>query len=520
MARTPCLLIEEMAARAPEAPALCFEGETVDRGALQRRANRIARWLTAQGVGRGDRVAVCLDKSPDAVAALLAIWKADGVCVPLDANGPAPRLATVLADSDPAALVTSKTKARRLDAVRDEGAALPRRLELGDEEAEAGLSGLADGPLPRRSLDEDLAYILYTSGSTGRPKGVMITHRNVMAFSDWAGSYFDVSEADRVSSHAPFHFDLSLFDLWTTLVHGATVCLVPQGIGFLGVDLARFLADNRITVWQSVPSVLMLMAKHLEPGQPGLETLRLVFFAGEPYPPPALRDLMARVPQARYVNIYGSTEANDVTALEIDTPPGDAPLPIGRPCAHMEAIVVDDEGRLVTGEAAVGELCARGPTVAKGYWRDAEMTAARFVQNPVHALYPDPVYRSGDMVERGADGMLRYLGRRDAQVKIRGNRVNLREVEDALLVHSAIAEAAVIDVPGEAGARQLKACLVLAGGAELSVRDLKRHCLAQLPAYMVPEIVEMFVDIPKTSTGKIDRQSLRRSAEKATGPAN
>uniref|UniRef100_UPI003BABE219 amino acid adenylation domain-containing protein n=1 Tax=Stappia sp. TaxID=1870903 RepID=UPI003BABE219 len=510
MTRTVAAKIAVLAARDPGRPAVAFEGRCVSRGELLDRAGRIAARLVDIGVAPGDRVAVLLDKSPDAVAGLLGAWLAGAAYVPLDPTGPPPRLSAILADSEPAALVTGATKRRKLDALQAEAGDLPPALVLGDADDEAALAGTV--PLDTvRSCEDDPACLLYTSGSTGQPKGVVISHRNIAAFSDWAGDFFALREKDRVSAHAPLHFDLSLFDVWTTLAHGACVCLVPQGLSFLGVDLVRFVTQNAITVWQSVPSVLRLMVRHLEAGDAALAPLRLVFFAGEPFPPEALRNLRMKLPHTRMVNIYGSTEMNDVTFHEIGETVDDTPLPIGQPCSHMQVLVVDDAGAILSEAGAIGELCARGPTVALGYWRAGEATASRFVQHPGHDLFPDRVYRSGDLVEIGADGALRYVGRRDTQVKIRGNRVNLGEVEEALVAHPAIAEAAVTDVEDGEGDRSLKAFLVLASGQEApDLRSLRRHCAGRLPAYMVPESAEFREGLPRTSTGKLDRQALRR----------
>ncbi|WP_349360350.1 amino acid adenylation domain-containing protein [Stappia sp.] len=530
MARTVVDLIARAAARAPEHEAVCHESATRSYADLDIESRRIARALIEAGVAPGDRVGVYLDKTPEAVAALIAVMTAGGICVPLDPTGPVPRLARIVADCGLAVLISSGSKAARLDALLEEGVdvqtilclgAKPLALSREDVRIVSAETVAATVPLemavPR--IEDDLAYILYTSGSTGRPKGVMITHRNIVAFVEWATGYFDIRAGDRVSSHAPLQFDLSLFDLYVTLSAGATVCLVPQGIGFLAVDLASFIADQRITVWQSVPSVLMLINRILDGPRADFDALRLIFFAGEPYPPTALADLMRKIPQARYVNIYGATEINDVTAHEIETPPSGAALPIGRACDHMQVLVLDEDDRPVS--EGVGELCARGPTVARGYWGDPEMSAQKFAQNPLHDAFFDPLYRTGDLVRVEADGLIHYVGRRDAQVKIRGYRINIREVEDALLTHAGISEVAVVDRETDGGGKMLAAFVATKAEVELTARQVKRHVAAALPNYMVPEEIVLASDLPKTATGKIDRVRLKGEglAERTTQTA-
>ncbi|WP_425087663.1 amino acid adenylation domain-containing protein [Stappia sp.] len=517
-------LLEEAHALRTSAIAVSCGAASMTHGELMAESNRIANALKACGVKRGDRVGVYLDKSIASLASLIGIMKADAVCVPLDPTGPVARMAFIVADCGVRVLITSGNKQGRLETLLADGGELDTVVVVGDRPLDladasvrivsaaqvAQASGTAP---PRHALEGDLAYILYTSGSTGRPKGVMLTHRNIVAFVEWAARQFGVGPADRVSSHAPFHFDLSLFDLYVTLARGATVCLVPQGIGFLGVDLVKFIADNRITIWQSVPSVLMIVEKHIKERQTDLGALRVVFFAGEPYPPQALRGLMKKLPGARYFNIYGATEINDVTCHAIEHLPDDAPLPIGKPCGHMEVVVLDENDRPLTETGSIGELCARGPTVAKGYWGDPKMTAEKFVQNPVHDDHEDRLYRSGDLVEIRRGGVLAYVGRRDAQVKIRGYRINLREVEEAVLKHPEVAAVAVVDRVADDATRYLVAVVETTEGAELSLRALKRHLSESLPAYMAPETLEIVAELPKTSTGKVDRQALKAATD-------
>jgi len=520
MARLVQDLIFDATGRAQALSAVRGPDGELSYGDLAVLARRIGGQLVAGGLRPGDRVALLLDKSTLAVAAIYGVLVAGGVVVPLDPTGPVARARLIIEDCRPAALISHVSKSARIAELVDPGSGVAFVLAAGDPALLATAGSIEvraldsapgfDGPLPSRGVETDLATILYTSGSTGRPKGVMITHRNILAFAEWAGDFFALGPDDRVASHAPFHFDLSLFDVHATLGAGATVCLVPQGISFMSGDLAAFIAEERITVWQSVPSVLRLIEKALAPDAGGLNDLRVVFFAGEPYAPSALAALMAKLPRARFFNIYGATEINDVTCHEVPVPPGDAPLPIGRTVAIADVFALDDEGRLVDRPGAVGELHARGPMVALGYWGDTAMTAAKFIQNPLHDSFRDIVYRSGDLVRLDAEGAWHHAGRRDSQVKIRGNRVNLGEVEAGLLSHPEIGEAAVIDIEADGGGKALMAFVVAKPGGTPSLKDIRRHCLALLPVYMVPAVVELRDRLPKTSTGKIDRQTLRQ----------
>jgi amino acid adenylation domain-containing protein len=364
----------------------------------------------------------------------------------------------------------------------------------------------------RRGCESDLAYLLYTSGSTGSPKGVMLTHRNALAFVEWTVDRFGVRSEDRLSSHAPFHFDLSVFDLYGAAMAGASLHLMAPGEESLGASMAQFIRERDISVWYSVPSALVALADAAEPAD--LESMRVVLFAGEVFPVKHLRRLRELVPGARLANLYGPTETNVCTYFEVgeELPEGDRPLPIGRACENQEVFALDDELRPVA-DGRVGELWVRGPTLMKGYWGDPELTAQRLRQNPLHDRYPDPAYGTGDLVRRLSGGAYEFLGRRDHQIKSRGYRIELGEVEAALLSHPDVREAAVVAVPEERIGHELVA--YVACETALESLELKRHCSRALPRYMIPASIVVERSIPHTSTGKIDRQNL---AARAAGP--
>ncbi len=333
----------------------------------------------------------------------------------------------------------------------------------------------------------------------------MLTHANAGSFIDWCSTVFQPTEQDRFSSHAPFHFDLSILDIYVALKHGATLVIVEEQLGKDPARLAPWIASKRLTVWYSAPSILGLMAQYGRIEQHDYSALRLVLFAGEVFPIKYLKWLKSLWSHPRYFNLYGPTETNVCTFYEVpqSIPESQAePVVIGRACAHCQPMVVDPDGKEVP-RGSEGELCVAGPSVLAGYWNLPEQTARAFLGREGRW------YRTGDIVVELPDGNFRFLGRRDRMVKKRGYRIELGEIEAALYRHPAIKEAAVLAFPGEDGVR-IKA-FISARGGRLSVIELKGFCAAHLPLYMVPDLFSCVESLPKTSTDKIDYQELRNA---------
>ena len=371
------------------------------------------------------------------------------------------------------------------------------------------VAGESGEPLAQdRAIETDLAYILYTSGSTGTPKGVMISHRNSLTFVDWAAAAAGLSEQDRVCSPAPLTFDLSVFDIFATCRAAACLTVLPEGAATFPVSIARFLEAERISVWYSVPSVLTLLACYGNLRQFDLSELRTVIFAGEVFPPKHLARLIAELPHPRYLNWYGPTETNVCTAFEVPGWADAQPAPIGKACANTEVFAVTSEGRRVSRPGEEGELYVRGPSLMRGYWGQPAKTSEALVRNPFRPEYDEFAYRTGDLVTLEPSGNYIFLGRRDSMAKIRGYRVELGEVEATLYRHPAIREAAVLPVPDELLGSRLRAVVTADSGSNLTRESVLDHCRRWLPSYMVPDIVEFREEIPRTSTGKVDRAGL------------
>jgi amino acid adenylation domain-containing protein len=456
-----------------------------------------------------------LPKSIDAVASIFGILKTGAAYVPVDPGAPAARNAYILSDCSVKVVVVEECFANNLLAALDGEA--PQLFVL----AGAGGGGPLGDALAQAEVNDptavtetvavaanDLAYILYTSGSTGRPKGVMLSHQAATSFVNWCSEAFRPNENDRFSSHAPFHFDLSILDIYVPIKHGATVVLIEEGVGKDPLRLAPLIAEAQISVWYSTPSILSLLAQYGNLKQYDYSALRTILFAGEVFPVKHLRDLKALLLEPRYFNLYGPTETNVCTYHEIPSSipvEQTQPFPIGKACSHYQIKVVDENGQEVL-RGQEGELCGSGPGVMQGYWNLPERTAVAFLIDADGCGW----YKTGDIVVEAEDGVYTFVGRRDRMVKKRGYRVELGEVEAGLYRHPAVKEAAVIALSDEENGVRIKAFLSCHGQERPSLIELKRFCTENLPKYMVPDLFSFHDILPKTSTDKINYQALKQ----------
>lgn len=509
--------LEASASRHPERIAVVDgTGACLTYRELDDLARRVAAVLIQHGVGPGDRVGVVAPKSVRIVAALFGILKARAAYVPADYSAPPARNAAILSDCQVKAVVLHHQAAGIAEAWPD-GSTPAVVVAAGDTAATPALGNAPviawsqverapDATLPRdRDLD-DLAYILYTSGSTGVPKGVMITHRNATSFVDWCSSIFEPTADDRFSSHAPFHFDLSILDIYVSLKHGAGLYLVEEALGKNPRALADFISANRLTVWYSTPSILALLAQFGDLASKDFSQLRTVLFAGEVFPIKHLRHIVELWPGRSFYNLYGPTETNVCTWFRIPahvSPDRTDPYPIGHLCTHCDGLLLDAAGGEVA-PAEEGLLYIAGPSVFAGYWNRPVENAACFLERDGRRWY-----NTGDVVrEDPAHGYV-YLGRRDRMVKRHGYRIELGEIERALYQHERIAEAAVVSVSDASGVKIL-AYLSARGPTCPTVIEMKTHCARSLPAYMSPDVFRFVEALPRTSTNKVDYQSLTR----------
>jgi len=520
-------LLTKSAARYPEKTAVWARGRSLTYRELDERSNQLAHLLVERGIKKGDRVGIFFPKCVESVIAMLGIVKAGAVYVPLDPSAPADRVGYIIGNCGIRALVTREDKYRGLDEATRNSLEFYVLTDAAPKAANAGTvlwASLASYPAtraPKMTLTEtDLAYILYTSGSTGRPKGVMLSHQNALTFIEWCADTFKVTSEDNLSNHAPLHFDLSVFDVYNALEAGATVHLVTEDIALFPTTLASFIETHKITIWYSVPSPLTLLLLHANLDAAKLSNLRIVLFAGEVFPMKYLQQLAKLLPHIDLFNLYGPTETNVCTYYKVERDRLDAmdKLPIGIACENTEVFAVSDADEIVTEVGGTGELYARGPSVTYGYWADEEKTRKMCVANRFQKNFEEKMYRTGDLVSLGEDGNYYFLGRRDSMIKSRGYRIELGEIETALLSHAAVKEAAAIAIPDDVVGSRIRAVVSFHDGQSAKTVELQTYCSAKIPAYMIPEAIEFREELPKTSTGKVDRVRLVQESQQASEP--
>jgi amino acid adenylation domain-containing protein len=512
--------VDQSANKYPDHEVMRFNGQGLTYAELARRSDNLAHVLVEQGVHKGDRVGIYLNKSLESAVAIYGIMKAGAAYVPLDPMAPIARLKLVVENCGIRHIVSHQAKASAVQELLTECPTL--EFVIGVALAESAIRSipweavydLSIGYAPTiRMMEHDLAYIMYTSGSTGNPKGIMHTHYSGLSYARMAAHVYGVNASDRLSNHSPLHFDMSTFDYFSGPLCGATTVIIPEAYTKLPASLSKLVQDERLTIWYSVPFALIQMLLYGVMDQRDWSALRWVLFGGEPFTPKHLRVLMQCLPQARFSNVYGPAEVNQCTYYHVPPQPDDhdEQVPIGRVWENAEGLIVDETDQTIQ-PGEVGELLVRTPTMMRGYWGHPDLTERGFYRRRTLGYLNDIFYRTGDLVRELPDGELQFLGRQDRQVKIRGYRVELDEVETALSRHPQVDENAAYALPLADGSAVIEAAVILKSGAGVSEAELKTHLGAHLPSYAVPEKILLMMDFPRTTSGKIDRRALKEQA--------
>jgi amino acid adenylation domain-containing protein len=495
----------EQTERSPGGTALVWEGGALTFSELADRVHRLAQRLRRLGVGPETRVGLCAERSPEMVTAILAILEAGGAYIPLEPSYPRDRLAFVLADADPTVLLGERRLLAELAPTGLETLAFDDDLSTEPAQPPAGGAG-----------PDNLAYILYTSGSTGRPKGVMISHRAIANRLLWMQRRLPIGPSDVVVLKTPFGFDASIWELFVPLFTGARLVLARPDGHRDAAYLAELIARHGVTIFQLVPSMLRVFLE--EPAATQCPSLRRVFCGGEALAAELTARFTVRLSGAEIHNLYGPTECSiDVSHWPVPLAGGleaGAVVPIGRPIDNLRIYLLD--GHLQTVPAGVpGELFASGIGLARGYWNRPDLSAERFLPDP---LSPEPgarMYRTGDLARLLPDGAVSFLGRIDHQVKVRGFRVELGEIEAVLGAHPGVLESTVLareDVPGDV---RLVAYWVPRPGESLDPAGLRAFLAGRLPEPMVPTAFVELKAMPVLPNGKLDRRALPPPAQEA-----
>lgn len=519
-------LLVESAREYPEKTSINWRGKEMSYHDLDALSNQLSSCLECRHIKAGDRVGIYIDKSIEAIVTIFGILKSGACYVPLDPMAPVERQLLIINDCSLEYLITSSKKFPQIRKILQKKNTLKNIfiVDTPKEECQNDIPGvnvifkddifsssnIITEQSQNRIIDSNLAYILYTSGSTGQPKGVMISHRAALAFVNWAWKYFNINGDDIVSAHAPFHFDLSIFDIFVSIKAGAKICIIPHELSSFPKSLADFIENQKISIWYSVPSILTQLVLYGGLDKRSLPALRQILFAGEVFPSKYLRQLMELVPNANYCNLYGPTETNVITYYPLENLPDETiPIPIGVLCDGVKFFIANELGTLIK-KGEIGELYVNSPTLMEAYWNDSQKTEKVLFKNPFLPFANELIYKTGDLVSLNQQGNLEYHGRCDSMIKSRGYRIELGEIETALSTHPDIKEVTVLGIPDDKIGNMIKAVIVPKAESTISKNEVKHFCAQKLPHYMVPELISFVISFPRTSTGKIDRKKLEK----------
>ena len=497
MNKTIFKYLEATAQKYPDKIAFADAKREITFADFVRESKNIGTVLARKGFTKRP-VAVFLEKSVAALTCMMGVNYSGNFYTVVDNKMPADRIENILHTLEPVVILTdSKNREKIADLAGD------AEIMLVDEVSDEYDQALLDD-VYARIIDTDIMYVLFTSGSTGTPKGTILNHRAVISYIHWFTETFKIDRKTVFGSQTPFYFSMSVSDVFATMVAGATFYIIPKMYFSFPVKLIEFLNEKKINTIYWVPSALCIVAnfKTLDVVKP--KYLKKILFAGEQMPMKQLNMWRKKLPRAMYANLFGPTETVDICAYYVVDREfkDDEILPIGRACDNCGLLVVDEENHLVTEVGAEGELCARGSFLCSGYYKNPEKTAEVLVQNPLNNIYPELVYKTGDIVKLNARGEYEHVTRKDFQIKHMGYRIELGEIESSI---SAIAEVDTSICIYDADSSKIVLFYLSGSLDELEVLELVKK---KVPKYMVPQEVIKLASVPYNANGKIDRKKL------------
>lgn len=495
-------LLDVAAGKYGERVAFRDAADEITFSGLQSLSRRLATALMkSTDTGRTRPVMVYMPKSIKSIVTFMGSMYAGSPYVPMDYAVPLARFSATAQNLCPTAVITDEAGKEKLDSLGLDVAVLVYDELIGCDAD----NSLIDTVL-NTATDLDAAYIMYTSGSTGTPKGVTISHRAVLDYTKWLTDTFAITQDSVIGMQSAFHFDNSVFDMFAALFTGCTTVIIPEVLFMYPEKLFDFLDEEKISIIFWVPTVMISVANSGILSRKKLESLKLILFAGEVMPIRQLNEWIDNYPDCKFVNMYGPTEATDIVlyyVVDRKFTAGET-LPIGIPCANMKALILDADGKPCK-KGEQGELCIGGSGISSGYWNSPEITERAFIQNPLNNKYCDRLYRTGDLVYEAEDGNIIFCGRADSQIKLRGNRIELGDIEAAAAAMDNIKNCCVMF-----SHETEEIFLFLETDAEIVQRKFNMELKKVLPAYMIPQKIVSMESFPHTPSGKIDRQLLKK----------
>lgn len=498
-------LLDSSAEKFPDRAAFEDENTAVTFSELRSLARSVATALLRFGGGEEgiSPVVVYLPKSVSCIVSFMGALYSGSPYAPVDAHIPMARLQKIIENLSPGHIITTAALSSNLREVPLGGAKVHLYEELVQTPADESLVEAALDAV----IDTDPIYMMYTSGSTGAPKGVTIPHRGVIDYAEWVVNTFAFDENTVMANQAPFYFDNSVFDIYGCLACGGKMVMIPESLLLFPLKLPEFLEQKEITSIFWVPTVMINVANSGVLADYKLPKLKNVAFCGEVMPNTQLNIWRREVPHCTYANLYGPTEITDVCCYyKVDRDFQDhEPLPIGRACENMRVLILNEKDEIAAPNEQ-GELCVLGTGVALGYFNAPELTARAFVQNPVNKAYDERMYRTGDLAYRNDEGLILFLGRKDSQIKLKGNRIELGEIETAAMCVEGVSNAcAVFD------SEKQEIVLFVETRGTLPPRRFNMELKKYIPQYMLPSKMVTMEQLPHTANDKIDRVKLRAS---------